>query len=547
MKREIIIVAAVALMLGACGKTDNVQIAETEDIVTEQPQGTEIPLITFEAEKGEYYLFDDNPEHLTPDYLADGEIPSSISHFGSLEPGVYTVFSYHHRGDSDDYQADLYYDTVFSSENGGSFEILQIGLDKNWDWNQAWADYTNTPVQMPLYYRIFDCTCGAGTSHRSVENNDCPAVIQNQRRDPKTSLFKSINVVNSLGSGESVFLSDIESRIEAEDINHFRYGGYNEPMWLMMKFRVVSGTVDFDTVAYRNKDVAKANLSVMADGAFRNEPQYKGMAESAPVTTAKFGVTLSENDTLGAIPVMVKNMRVPEGYVIENGTFGVYVNTWREEEPIAAESDLLPLKYRDDTKLSLYGSSVKDTDNIWIFDPYHTKIYSDTYTGADRDLISSYGVPLGNNFEPNIETAVLEYPTGDELCSDDFYRLTACNLGNFGVTTRYEIELSNEDEKTRQFCFDMSSISGQVYRYSCTDESGNVRYSDGGSYIMKKYDDNPPEDPLSQADPKERIEPERYSDTLVFDIGAGEKFDIEIEVTTLTGCKSPMYITMSTY
>ena len=88
------------------------------------------------------------PEHLTPDYIADGTIPSSIAHFGSLEPGVYTVFSYHHRGDSDDYQADLYYDTVFSSENGGSFEILQIGLDKNWDWNRAWADYTNTPVQM---------------------------------------------------------------------------------------------------------------------------------------------------------------------------------------------------------------------------------------------------------------------------------------------------------------------------------------------------------------------------------------------------------------
>lgn len=547
MKCKMIIAVAAVLILGACGKTDNVQIAETEDIVTEQPQGTEIPLISFEAEKGEYYLFDDNPEHLTPDYLADGEIPSSIAHFGSLEPGVYTVFSYHHRGDSDDYQADLYYDTVFSSENGGSFEILQIGLDKNWDWNQAWADYTDTPVQMPLYYRIFDCTCGAGTSHRSGVNNDCPAVIQNQRRDPKTSLFNSINVVNTLGSGESVFLTDIESRIEAEDINHFRYGGYNEPMWLMMKFRVVSGTVDFDTVAYRNKDAAKANLSVMADGAFRNEPQYKGIAESAPVTTAKFGVTLSENDTPGAIPVMVKNMRVPEGYVIENGTFGVYVNTWREEEPIAAESDLLPLKYRDDTKLSLYGSSVKDMDNIWIFDPYHTKLYSDTYTGADRDLISSYGAPLGNDFEPNIETAILDYPTGDELCSDDFYRLTACNLGNFGVTTRYDIELTNEDEKTRQFCFDMSSIAGQVYRYSCTDESGNIRYSDGGSYIMKKFDDNPPEDPLSQEDPKERLEPERYSDTLVFDIGSGEKFDIKIEVTTLTGCKSPMYITMSTY
>lgn len=535
-------VVSIILILSGCGNNG------TGDINTSKQ--SQIPLIEFKTEQGaeaEYYLFDDNPEHLTPDYLADGTNPSSIAHFGGLTPGVYTVFSYHHRGDSDDYQADLYYDTVFKSDDGGSFQILQIGLDNNWDWNQAWADYTNTSVKMPLYYRIYDCTCGKGLNHRNGDNTDCPAVIKEQYREPKTSLFTSLDKITELGKGESVFLSDIEDRISAEDINHFRYGGYNEPMWLMMKFRVVSGTIDFDTVAYRDRDNARSNIDVMADGAFRNEPQYKGIAYSAPVTTAKYDVTLTKDDKPGPIPVMVKNMRVPDGYVIEDGTFGTYINTWREEKPIAAESDLLPLEYVDESKTVLYGEGVKNKDNVWRFDPYHTKLYNDEFNEQDMKLIDEYGVSTGDLFVPNNEMSELNYPKDNEICSYDFYRLTACNLGNFGVTTRYEIQLTNEDEKSRQFWFDINSISGQVYRYKCIDENGVERYSDGGSYIMKKFDDNPPEDPLSSDEPKARLEPEEYSDTLVFGIESGETLYVEIELTTLTGCKSPVHITMSTY
>ena len=57
MKREMIIAVAAVLILGACGKTDNVDIAETEAIVTD----SRALRISFEAEEGEFYLFDDNP------------------------------------------------------------------------------------------------------------------------------------------------------------------------------------------------------------------------------------------------------------------------------------------------------------------------------------------------------------------------------------------------------------------------------------------------------------------------------------------------------
>ena len=78
------------------------------------------PVIQFTAKKvnengiKEFYLFDDNPEYLNANYLADGESPSAIASFNNLSEGIYTVFSYHHRGEAADYDEDLFFDTMFS-------------------------------------------------------------------------------------------------------------------------------------------------------------------------------------------------------------------------------------------------------------------------------------------------------------------------------------------------------------------------------------------------------------------------------------------------
>lgn len=553
---QYIAAALSAAVLCSCG-TQTVNTPAAPDVKSENTVNYDpsAPEIRFSAQthsedgKPMYYLFDDNPEHLNDRFLADGAIPSSIAHFEDLTPGIYTVFSYHHRGYSVDLQADLYYDAAFSTSSDGSFKILNLGIDKNWDWNQAWADYTNTPVQMPMFMRTFNCTCGDActcmTENGTCINQDCPAIIRGESRQPKTGLFTSLNKQTSLTNGTPLFLSDFEKRITDEDINHFRYGGYNEPMWMMMQFEVISGTVTFDTLAYQNKDTAKANFYTLKKGPFDNEPQYKGIAKNAPIVTAEFDYTITDSTPEGPVPVTVRNMRVPDGYTIPDGTFATNVNIWREEEPIAAQSDLMILEYRDDTKLELYGENVPEKDNIWRFDPIHTKTYADTYSGADKKLIEEYGVKTGADFVPNSEMSSLDYPTGSEISTDDFYRLTACNLGNFGVTNRYVIHLKNEGTIARKFKFDMKSIAGQVYRFSQTDPDGNIIYDDGGSYYMKNFDDDPAEDPASTSDPKERLKAAEYSDTLSFDVKPNSECDIKIEVTTLTGCTAPMHNTMS--
>lgn len=552
LKQICLLTISISLIVLSGCSTAGVTVIEThEPIEMEYYLDPDAPVIEFtaqtESEDGlpEYYLFDDNPEHLNSKFLADGETPSSIAHFENLTPGIYTVFSYHHRGYSVDFQADLYYDAVFSSADGGEFEILNLGIDHDWNWNQAWADYASENVSMPEFLRTFNCTCGA--NENEYHSSDCPAVIRGEIRTPNTAKYDNLNKSKSISAGDTTYLSEYVRYISKNDINHFRYGGWNEPMWMMMRFKVTGGTVNFDTIAYTDKAAAKKNFSTLKKGAFDNESQYKGIAQNAPIVTAEFEYEIDDSTPSGAVPVTVKNARVPDGITIKDGIFATNVNTWREPHPIAAESDIMVLEYTDDTKLALYGDDVPETwkNNVWRFDPYHTKHYGN-YDDEWNARLESYGVPTEERFQPNIDIIDTNSPSGTAIATDEFYKYNACNLGNFGVTERYKIHLKNSGTRERQFSFTLSSIAGQVYRYSLTDsETGEIITDDGGTYIMKKFDDDPREDPTSTSDPKERLKPAEYGDTITFELSPGKEYDAIIEITTLTGCIAPMHNQMN--
>lgn len=507
------------------------------------------PVTHTEDGKPMYYLFDDNPEHLNQSYLADHpEAPSSIAHFANLTPGIYTVFSYHHRGYSVDLNADLYYDVAFTSQNNGSFQILAIGLDHDWDWNQAWADYTNTAVYMPEFLRTYDCICaadcGCKTENGSCTNPDCSCTIRDTYRYPKTEAFDHLNTIKDVADDESVLLSEWISYISENDLHHFRYGGYDEPMWMMMQFEVISGEITLDTLAYQDKETARNNLlTTMQPGAFANEPQYKGIAPNAPIVETTLSYTIDDTTSAGGLPITIKNMRVPDGYTCTDGKFATNVNTWREEDPIAAESDLMQLSYEDDTKLSLYGKDAENPDNIWRFDAYHTKAYQ-IQDDTMRKKYRKYKIPIDDDFIPNGKIEDIDYPTGLEPSTDEFYTYAACNLGNFGVTYRYTFQIKNTGTRERTFIFDMQSIAGQVFRYRQLDQENEILLDDNGYYVMKKFDDNPAVDPTSDSDPPKRLEPAEYNTAISFKIAPGEENIIEIEITTLTGCTAPMHNTL---
>ena len=499
------------IILCSCGKTEDYELS----------LDSSAPVIEFSPVKetdgaSEFYLFDDNPEYLNSSFLADGENPNAIAYFDDLQEGIYTAFSYHHRGESVGYEEDLYFDVLFSGD-GCEIEILQLGLDHNWDWNQAWADFTGTPVSMPEYFKTFECTCGRNPQRdNGMCKTGCPAIKGNELRTPAYYGLSGMNEVIKVDG--KIFLSDIIPYISENDVNKFRYGGPVEPMWLMMKFRVLSGNAGFATVAYTSKEKAFENAGISGKGEFVNEPQYKGIADSAPFTVCEFNYNITKT---GVVPVTVKNARVPDGNTDKDGWFATFINTWRLEKPIAVESDMLPLRYADNKM-----------DMEWRFDPLHTKLYEDNYSDKDRKLLKEYGV---TDFVPNIPMSEINHPAGAQVSSYDFYRLTACNLGNFGVTTKYVMYITNSMDVDAGYVFEMKSDAGQVYRYSLTDETGNIVYDDGGQYTMKRFDSDPAENKSGG-----RIEPADYSTEVVYTIPAGRTYTAVLEVTTLTGCNSPM-------
>lgn len=118
------------------------------------------------------------------------------------------------------------------------------------------------------------------------------------------------------------------------------------------------------------------------------------------------------------------------------------------------------------------------------------------------------------------------------------------NLGNFGVRYIYTFNLSNQSSSEKVFCFAMNSMSGHVYRYSLC-SGGTLIKDDGGRYIMKKFDADPAENPKSKTDPKERLEPAKYTAAEKFILEPSTDYVLTFEVVTLTGCNAPITNTLS--
>ncbi len=481
----------------------------------------EIPNLEFthvtkdESGKSCYYLFDDNPEHLNPEFLADGETPSSIAHFDELKTGVYTVFSYHHRGDAAESEQDLFFDVLFRGGSEAEYRITKIGLDHDWQWNKVWADFSGTDVFLPEYLKTSACickNCSCSKADGTCENEKCGCIVKNELVQADSDRFSGLNKVIK----GNQLLSEVIPNIGTERINEIRHGSYNEPIWLMMEFEILAGELSVDTIAYKNKDIAKSNFEIMKKGKVAYEPQFKGIAESAPVVKAELSYTFDNSAKAGPLPVRIFNQKYPNGYVARDGVFATNVNTWKDSKFIkaeSAESDMMRLTYRDEEKLSLYGSSVTEKTDIWHFDPFYTSLYSDN--GNDT-------------FVPNIPMSQVDYPKGNERTPAKFYSRYVCNLGNFGVRYLYTINLKNHSGSEKNFNFSINSVSGQLYRYSLYKDA-EIVCDDGGRYIMKKFDKEPVKE-----------KPQKYTTTESFSLKPHTDYVLKFEVVTLTGCDAPM-------
>lgn len=458
-----------------------------------------------------FYLFDDNPEHLNENFLADGETPSSIAHFEGLKKGVYTIFSYHHRGTAAESEEDLFFDVLFSGS--GVFKITRLGLDHDWQWNNVWADFTGEEVFAPEIINSSGCTCARKACGKADGEciGDCTCADKNVRYLPENK-FSGLSTEKELCIDRKL-LSEIIPEVEGERINEIRHGGYNEPIWLMIELEILSGEITVDTIAYKDKQ--NCNFDEMKAGRVADEPQYKGLAESAPIVRAELSYVI-EDEFTGPLPIKIVNQKHPEG-IVTDGEFATNVNTWKNTDIISAESaesDLLALSYIDAAKAELYGEAAADRDSTWHFDPYHTKLYS----GTD------------SSFVPNGLLDVGEYYGKNE---SEFYKKYVLNLGNFGVRYIYEITLENLADKDKLFCFSLSSVSGHVYKYALEND-GKIA-AESGKYIVKKFDNSPAKKAFST-----ESKPQKYTSGEELLLCGGRTYKLTLEVVTLTGCDAPL-------
>ena len=188
-----------------------------------------------------YLIFDDQPEHVRRcDILDDGSYtPRALMHVENLGPGVYTVFSYHHKSDGFlaragtvlDRNQPIYFDAAFYNSPGkyGDVQVTRLGYSSNgrdrgdtWlNLFKAWEEYTNgTPVTINY----------SNYTNISIDKTKW-------LRDVLWEMYPGDDARNS---------TRISSGAEM---------GYS---MLMMEFVVTSGSVNFATVAYKDEQQGHA-------------------------------------------------------------------------------------------------------------------------------------------------------------------------------------------------------------------------------------------------------------------------------------------------
>ena len=202
------------------------------------------------------------------------------------------------------------------------------------------------------------------------------------------------------------------------------------PISIIIKFKVISGNVNVNIAAFNNFSNVTGNTQPgkyeFVDKVSTNEhrgAKYKGTASSLPEMESDVFWQIDNSINSNAkLPVKLFNQFRPNGSVKDHwishanpqaDIYGIY--------DYMPESDLMAFNYSDINK------------SDWLFDVRHRDGRSQPING----LLSS-SQPLG---------------------------VDACNLGNWGVLTRYTIKINNKGS-TKTLAYHLNTASTAIVRYN---------------------------------------------------------------------------------
>lgn len=391
------------------------------------------------------YIYSNNPEFITRDLLADysNQNPTYLMSNEEMGPDKYAMFISHvnHTKILSDANTikekgfEIELDVLFKAEEDTEIVFTALGFEvpenkyyysngirhtfeEPWGCLNAWANYLKVPI-------------------RQIESG--------KKYVPEYTEERTVTIKK----GESFWISEI--------IENYRTVPFFRPVHMLADFEIKSGLCDINVAALKSNGSIgdRSNFNPNASFAkYQKDRQYKGIADSLNIVSTNLNYTVDAtvyNNT--KLPVTVYNQTAPES--------GNYTQTWVThinpkanitETYHVAESDMLKFTYKDDNKLKLYGRTVpeEEKDNVWHFDTTHSDwdIYPGSKCGYKKyDFVPNYEIPAD----------VTDYST--------------CNLGNYGVKTRYNISVKNDGWKTRYINYGLiceSNIIVMLY-----DKDGN--------------------------------------------------------------------------
>lgn len=386
--------------------------------------------ITFTPEGGGKWIYCNNPEGIRNTDLMNSadNPPSYIMNNEALEPDLYDFLLCHiNSTDSDggygigfNIELDAEITALEDSELTINKAFFETPSDEAFIYrNGTWAKETNKfgcLQSLASYLGINMCELNGSWLYEA------------QPYEPVTVEIKK---------GETVWLSDY--------IDEYDKIGYGKPVQIIGQFELASGKINFNVAAFKSGDEVgdRSEFDKNAKfGSYIYTRTQKGIADTLPKVNTELEYIIDNTVADGEVlQNIVYNQYQPDGYMTDAWCTNLNPQDDIWSKNIAAQSDLLTIKYKDDSKLEYYGSKVKkkDKDNIWVWDPFH----SDTaeYQGA----VTWYNA---DEYVPNYELS--------EKRSNQGY---ACSMGNYGVTESYHIKAVNKTHTDKYFEYCAETIS----------------------------------------------------------------------------------------
>ena len=397
--------------------------------------------LVFAPDRSGTFIYSSNPEMIEENHLA--ESGNMLDNYENLTPGTYTYMAWYHNGTS----SPIYADVLFNSNNA-QIKINKLGLQvfpydnpPHWTGIQAYADYLGKTIL-----------------------NELDADICNP----------SVYYATDLNLPQYYTLSNEESSKWLSDIYYNSYGklypvmeNYNTPIYAIMEFEVLSGSINLCTVAHKTSSNKNQFLltnapyvqDVVVSTQSSNSPTWKGITNAMPYVETDVSYTIGKgiSEDAYSMPMTIEN------------TFGTFnLNKWITNlNPQNESSDY----HRNVVESSMLAFDYYDGYN-WHFNTKRTSMIN-----PPVDYPSE-------GFTPNEILPFMTMHPGTAISEGYYTGLTkqqiSISQGNYSVENVYNILLTNDTDSAWKFNYRTDSTSGVVVGISVNGDE--MQYSCSGSF-----------------------------------------------------------------